>query len=177
MDLALSSHSSISITQTFASEMFYITSKNFAPFNKAFRQFLGQVNTVVTDERNVQRLQNTTKWLSSINYFKDNEADAACILGVAIHFRGKSEYYDTQLRLLEKRRAQMWDPETKKLLQDMADWLRQHGAKSLHLFPVKGLPGYVKGDMNEWHKYLAEKETKSKVEFDIEEVGSSSTNE
>jgi hypothetical protein len=38
-------------------------------------------------------------------------------------------------------------------LDTLENLLISYGAKSLHLFPVKGLPGYVEEDMEEWSKF------------------------
>ena len=42
----------------------------------------------------------------------------------------------------------------------LEDFLKSHGAKSRHLFPVKGLPGYNEVDMEEWIK-ITENKAKS----------------
>ena len=36
-------------------------------------------------------------------------------------------------------------------IEALEDLLKSYGARSLHLFPVKGLPGYVAEDMEEWN--------------------------
>jgi hypothetical protein len=36
-------------------------------------------------------------------------------------------------------------------LTKLENLLLSYGAKSLHLFPIKGLPGYVEEDMKEWN--------------------------
>lgn len=54
-----------------------------------------------------------------------------------IHERGGEHYYDTPLRIAENKRN------TRALIE----LLESHGAKSLHLFPVKDLPGYAEADM------------------------------
>jgi ankyrin repeat protein len=77
-----------------------------------------------------------------------------------IRNRGEQENYDTPLRIVESQREKHGrngrsksplDEAEVKRLNDLKDLLKSYGGKSLHLFPVKGLPGYVEADMKAFY--------------------------
>ena len=117
------------------------------------------VNRVSHDEANVTRIRQ-----SCHIYFRqleDSELsdEAECISG-ALKARGLTALYDTPLQMLD----QLGDfigvtrstiPIPKQVLQEfygIRKLLLSYGGKSLHLFPIEDLPGYVKEDMEEWKK-------------------------
>lgn len=86
------------------------------------------VNAVGNDDAVVASIK------SRYSGFEDDEISVE--MEEEIHDRGKWDKYDTPLRIAEKNG-----------LIDIKFLLWSHGAKSLHLFPVKGLPGYVEEDI------------------------------
>ena len=79
---------------------------------------------------------------------------------MAIQLRGQCPFYDTPLRMLANLRNAITsnDRMTSKIstkIDILEDKLKKAGARSLHLFPVKELPGYVEEDMKELHKHNA----------------------
>jgi ankyrin repeat protein len=77
-----------------------------------------------------------------------------------IYKRGKAINYDTPLRIAEDRlnsakSTGLIDSKHTERLTGLAKLLEKHGAKSLHLFSIKGLPGYVEEDMIAFHDTLA----------------------
>ena len=119
-------------------------------------------NRVRHDETNVKRIHHTCKL-----FFKTYEErsyvwqDESEYLELALQERGTSAFYDTPLRMVENKRNRLANPNSKsstylrtiKHLDRLENLLISYGAKSLHLFPVKGLPGYVEEDMEEWRKF------------------------
>lgn len=65
----------------------------------------------------------------------------AQMLELAIQVRGTSTFYDTPLRLLGH------NSHPSPARGQLKELLKSHGAKSLHLFPVKDLPGYCEVDI------------------------------
>jgi hypothetical protein len=125
-----------------------------------------KANQAANDEVNMERIRHTCQ------YFLEQQKDPSILLhkdkyiNYALQNRGTSSFYDTPLRMLENRLEQL---NKGKLTRDkthsftmyldtlyfLKKLLQSHGAKSLHLFPVKGLPGYVEEDMEEWNKLNA----------------------
>jgi hypothetical protein len=119
-------------------------------------------NRVAHDETNVKRIHHTCKL-----FFKTYE-ERSCVwqdeseyLELALQERGTSVFYDTPLRMVENKRNRLANPNSKsskylqikELFDRLENLLISYGAKSLHLFPVKGLPGYVEEDMEEWRNF------------------------
>jgi hypothetical protein len=80
-----------------------------------------------------------------------------------IQGRGRLLNYHTPLRILGK----IWEDAVatsesfvgeKEYIVVAADLLRGYRAKSLHLFPIKGLLGYVEDDMKEFARVSAQKD-------------------
>jgi hypothetical protein len=119
-------------------------------------------NRVAHDETNVKRIHHTCKlffkrykrhsyvWQDEFEYIES-----------ALQDRGTSVFYDTPLRMVKNMRNKTVKPDltspeylrTLERLDALENLLISYGAKSLHLFPVKGLPGYVEEDMEEWSKF------------------------
>jgi hypothetical protein len=116
------------------------------------------VNGVADDGANVTRIRHVCDWyFTEIAQPKLRSQRKSCI-EAALHRRGQSGLYDTPLRILKTRIAgyrdmigcDIDDPKYRALL-DTCFLLESNGARSLHLFPVKELPGYCGEDMEEWH--------------------------
>ena len=65
-----------------------------------------------------------------------------------IHDRGEAYYYDMPLQIAENKRCTttqgcVYEAE-KERLTALKELLKSYGAKLLHIFPIKDLPGYVK---------------------------------
>jgi hypothetical protein len=128
------------------------------------------VNKVANDDVNVERIRHTCRL-----FFQQLEDDALLQnehewTEIALEDRGNGSFYDTPLRMIENRKHQLRANgllESKTLsdrlpgLEKLEDLLKSYGAKSLHLFPVKGLPGYVAEDIEEWEKFNAAQVTAS----------------
>jgi hypothetical protein len=88
--------------------------------------------------------------VAKIRYDLRDENDRNLIENM-IHYRGDAYYYDAPLRIAENRRSanlSMDQPFVKEeMLTELKELLKSYGAKSLHLFPVEDLPGYVEADM------------------------------
>ncbi|KAE8440574.1 hypothetical protein EG329_007212 [Mollisiaceae sp. DMI_Dod_QoI] len=122
-----------------------------------------RVNGVGCDATNVKRIRTTAHL-----YFQKSTSQLLCldpekegdVITVALHNRGHSLFYDTPLRILEnkkehwieQRRYSAYPLERLKSLEKVEELLKSYGAKSLHLFPIKDLPGYDEDDMEEWQK-------------------------
>jgi hypothetical protein len=122
-------------------------------------------NRVAHDETNVKRIHHTCKF-----FFKTYEKhsyvwqDESEYIESALQDRGTSVFYDTPLRMVKNmrnmsNRTAKPDSTFPKYLQTLEgldtleNLLISYGAKSLHLFPVKVLPGYVEEDMEEWRNF------------------------
>jgi hypothetical protein len=102
----------------------------------------------------------TVDEIQSIRSQRDRMTDAAQ------HIRGTSWRYDTPLRILINKEEEFNDIEKRKgkfsglteldlleiqrFIKVVKDLLISHGAVALHLFPVKGLPGYIQEDIDAW---------------------------
>jgi hypothetical protein len=118
------------------------------------------VNGVSHDVANVTRIRQ-----SCHIYFQQLKEDSEppnkteCI-SEALEARGLTALYDTPLRMLDQLgddmgAMQSTNPGLEGLWQEfhrIRKLLVSYGAKSLHLFLVEDLPGYVKEDMEEWKK-------------------------
>jgi hypothetical protein len=118
------------------------------------------VNRVSHDEANVTRIRQ-----SCHIYFQQLEEDselpeeAECISG-ALKAPGLTALNGTPLRMLGQlgdyiRATRLMIPIPKQVLQEfygIRKLLLSYGAKSLHIFPIEDLAGYVKEDMEEWKK-------------------------
>jgi hypothetical protein len=119
-------------------------------------------NRVAHDETNMKRIHHTCKL-----FFKTYEEhsyvwqDESEYIESALQERGTSAFYDTPLRMVENMRNRIAKPDSTSPeylhnlegLVTLKNLLISYGAKSLHLFTVKGLPGYVEEDMEEWRKF------------------------
>jgi hypothetical protein len=119
-------------------------------------------NRVAHDETNVKRIHHTCKL-----FFKTYEEhsyvwqDESEYIESALQERGTSTFYDTPLRMVENMSNRTAKPDstspkyllTLERLDALEKLLISYGAKSLHLFPVKGMPGYVEEDMEEWRNF------------------------
>ncbi|KAH7357075.1 hypothetical protein BKA65DRAFT_534818 [Rhexocercosporidium sp. MPI-PUGE-AT-0058] len=82
----------------------------------------------------------------------------------ALDSRGKSKFYDTPLRTLESHQVTyssnifgLGSSEHRlPLMKKLEILLKSHGGKSLHLFPIKNLPGYCEEDMEIWKEMKGE---------------------
>jgi hypothetical protein len=119
-------------------------------------------NRVAHDETNVKRIHHSCK-LYFEKYKKHSCVwqDESEYLELALQERGTSAFYDTPLRMVENEKKMFAGPNSKssrylqiiEQLDRLENLLSSYGAKSLHLFPVKGLPGYVEEDMEEWRNF------------------------
>ena len=119
-------------------------------------------NRVAHDETNVKRIHHTCKLFfkryKRHSYVWQDESE---YIESALQERGTSTFYDTPLRMVENMRNKTVKVDstltvylrTLERLDTLENLLISYGAKSLHLFPVKGLPGYVEEDMEEWSKF------------------------
>jgi hypothetical protein len=111
------------------------------------------INGVADDETNIARI----RYGCSL-YFPTNTHDVTIeedIVATLLENRGRHLCYSTPLRILEVLVASKdWDDLDDDLARynALGDFLKSRSAKSLHLFPVKGLPGYIEEDMEEWGK-------------------------
>ncbi|KAN0112593.1 hypothetical protein V8E51_005544 [Hyaloscypha variabilis] len=111
-------------------------------------------NAVANDDVNIARIRATCSvlfrrhkncssvWLDESEYIK-----------LALEDRGTSEIYDTPLRMLENQEKRLLVPADE--LKKLKILLIRYGGKSLHLFPLEGLQGYVEEDMKEWNDLKA----------------------
>jgi hypothetical protein len=122
------------------------------------------LNGVADDKVNSERIQHTYRYLfQQYTEYSSVWQEESEYVSSALYDRGTSLFYDTPLRLLRdrwkrrKRTASSFSEDDKvmKGLAQIEYLLLSYGAKSLHLFPVKGLPGYVEEDMEEWNKLNA----------------------
>ncbi|CAM6005186.1 unnamed protein product [Sphagnum balticum] len=119
------------------------------------------VNAVGDDPANVERIRWTSHFYLSQRLKPPSHGKEEELTTLALHNRGRGFYYDTPLRILERMKTgqfpdfivdEKWDVDYLTGIEEIEDFLRSHGANSLHLFPVKGLPGYVEKDMEEWNR-------------------------
>jgi hypothetical protein len=91
-----------------------------------------------------------------------NENPTVSVQG-KIQERGRLLNYDTPLRIIEAwkncRATGENRVDKKRNFDTIVDLLKSYGAKSLHLFPVKGLPGYVEEDMEEFARISAQEDS------------------
>jgi hypothetical protein len=119
-------------------------------------------NRVAHDETNVKRTHHTCK-LFFKKYKKQSCVwqDESEYIESALQDRGTSVFYDTPLRMVKNMRNKTVKPDSTspkyllalERLDTLENLLISYGAKSLHLFPVKGLPGYVEEDREEWRNF------------------------
>jgi hypothetical protein len=111
------------------------------------------INGVADDETNIARIR-----YGCHLYFLTKTYDVAIqedIVETLLETRGHHLCYSTPLRILEVLVASKdWAYSEDDLARynALGDLLKSNGAKSLHIFPVKGLPGYNEEDMEEWGK-------------------------
>lgn len=75
---------------------------------------------------------------ADINGFGNDETVAMCARSHSLkENRGKTNHYDTPLRIALDEECD----------QGVRDFLKDNGGKALHLFPIEGLPGYCKADV------------------------------
>jgi hypothetical protein len=118
------------------------------------------VNAVANDSCQQQRIRLTCRLFFqklTVPALLEKEQEST---ELALQDRGNSSCYDTPLRILENYKKVAREKNRLHLdclakCEMLADLLKSYGAKSLHLFPVKGLPGYVEEDMEEWGKLNA----------------------
>jgi hypothetical protein len=119
-----------------------------------------RVNDIADDEANIQRIR-----LNCQCFFPEFKNPSVLQREIeytesVVQNRGTSSFYDTPLRMLrdgKKRIASLDLKDNARMtrLVRLERLLLSSGAKSLHLFPVKGLPGYVEEDIEEWKKLNA----------------------
>jgi hypothetical protein len=131
------------------------------PLSGVFRRILqvlidagADINGVADDETNSTRIRYGYHlyFLTKTPHAAIQEED---IVETLLENRGYHLCYSTPLRILEVVVAnQDWDGSEDELAScnSLRDFLKSCVAKSLHLFPVKGLPGYIEEDMEEWGK-------------------------
>ena len=120
--------------------------------------YWNKVNRVADDELNVARIHYTTRlFLQRTQDISASLNEFECV-DKALRARGTAAIYDTPLRMLANKRKAFdmeFDKQPLRRLAILEDLLLSYGAKSLHLFPAKGLAGYVEEDMAEWSKLSA----------------------
>jgi hypothetical protein len=124
----------------------------FQPILQALIDAGADINGVADDETNITRIRNGCHL-----YFLTKTPDAAIqeedIVETLLENRGCNLCYSTPLRIFEMIVASRYEKGSEHELaiyKDLGDFLKSHGAKSLHLFPIKGLPGHNEADMEEW---------------------------
>jgi hypothetical protein len=122
-------------------------------------------NRVAHDETNVKRIHHTCKlFFKTYEEYSHVWQDESEYIESALQERGTSTFYDTPLRMVENERNRLAErseqdstspkyPRALEGLDRLGNLLISYGAKSLHLFPVKALPGYVEEDMEEWRNF------------------------
>jgi hypothetical protein len=118
------------------------------------------VNGVCHDEANISRIRQICHIYLQQPEESSPTSDETEYINAALEARGLTALYDTPLRMLDQIGdhigvTQSTKPPPKNVLQafyGIRKLLLSYGAKSLHLFPVEDLPGYVKEDMEEWKK-------------------------
>lgn len=147
-------------------EHYFVTFDRDVLLNKLFhiaRKLLecgAMVNGVCHDEANISRIRQICHIYLQQPEESSPTSDETEYINAALEARGLTALYDTPLRMLDQIGdhigvTQTTEPPPKKVLQEFYDirkLLLSYGAKSLHLFPVEDLPGYVKEDMEEWKK-------------------------
>jgi hypothetical protein len=142
-----------------------LRSSDFEVVSRRIRTILDRgaaPNRVAHDETNVKRIHHSCK-LYFEKYKKHSCVwqDESEYLELALQERGTSAFYDTPLRMVENEKKMSAVPNSKssrylqiiEQLDRLENLLISCGAKSLHLFPVKGLPGYVEEDMEVWRNF------------------------
>lgn len=111
-------------------------------------------NGVANDDINKDRIRHTCKLLNrKYEEYALVQPDQFRLIDLALQDRGTSTFYDTPLRMLEDKEKKLRRRDARSSdFQELRDLLTSYGGKSLHLFPIKGLPGYVEEDMEEWNK-------------------------
>ncbi len=118
------------------------------------------VNGVCHDEANISIIRQICHIYLQQLVESSPSSDETEYINAALEARGLTALYDTPLRMLDQIGdhigvTQSTKPPPKKVLQEfygIRKLLPSYGAKSLHLFPVEDLLGYVKEDMEEWKK-------------------------
>jgi hypothetical protein len=112
------------------------------------------VNSVADDEANITRVRRECAFMFRRRRLQEKRQEYA---DHAVYGRGRSEIYDTPLRIVQNRiesirRGQPVKAAQKlEILTSIERLLQGYGGKSLHLFPIKGLPGFVEEDMAEMY--------------------------
>jgi len=119
------------------------------------------INGVADDKTNQQRLRHSCHQFFERQNFPES-FDREEVIERVLRNRGRSYLYDTPLRILldkwKVRKITEYDEHIENF-ESALNILEKHGAKSLHLFPVKELPGYVEEDMKEWTSTQPQKST------------------
>jgi hypothetical protein len=108
-------------------EVYNVDQSDLIKIAEALLQAGADVNGIGDDDAIVARIK-----------YENRDSDDHLAIKKRIHDRGKGHEYDTPLRIVES-----WG----NALADLTNFLTSHGAKSLHRFPIAGLPGYVEEDM------------------------------
>jgi hypothetical protein len=112
------------------------------------------VNAVADDEANITRIRRECAFMFRRHKLKERKQE---YIDNAVYCRGQSEWYNTPLRIVQKhmqliRRCQPSNAAQKlEILEGIEKLLQGYGGKSLHLFPIRGLPGFVEEDMAEMY--------------------------
>ncbi|KAH9220714.1 hypothetical protein DL95DRAFT_519613 [Leptodontidium sp. 2 PMI_412] len=93
----------------------------------------------------------------------------------ALECRGKSQFYDTPLRTLESDQrvyststSRFYNPQYQlQLMKELGILLKSYGGRSLHLFPVKDLPGYCEEDMMIWEEMKGKENKNARCADDL----------
>jgi hypothetical protein len=123
-----------------------------------------RVNGVACDASNIERIPVTCRYYfgkcaaSRCTCLPMEKVDS--ITALALNERGNSKSYSTPLRMLHEKKtglvSDMLNEEDQenvdRRIERLEEFLESYGAKSLHLFPIQGLPGYVAEDIEEWEK-------------------------
>ena len=121
------------------------------------------VNAVACDRTRAEKIRLTSHYcFERYPWAFGGKEEQLTAVAFAISTRGESEFYSTPLRMIQTRKTNWIEwfkierdntterDEAEKRIYKLVDLLTSYGAKSLHLFPVKDLPGYVAEDMDEW---------------------------
>jgi hypothetical protein len=127
-----------------------------AAVRKGYEYYFALVRVLLEAGADVNAVGDDEAVVKGFKYDHRNEVDQNLISKI-VYERGKARNYDTPLRLAKTIRytknATDYRYKTEESMRtDLKKLLKSYGAKSLHLFPVKDLPGYVEADIEAFLK-------------------------
>ncbi|KAL5323933.1 hypothetical protein ACEPPN_008475 [Leptodophora sp. 'Broadleaf-Isolate-01'] len=140
-------------------------------------------NGVAHDTANQSRIVHSSQLLPTCfpDGCKEGLQEVNRLTEKALECRGKSQFYDTPLRTLESHQktyststSRFCNPQYQLPSKELEILLKNYGGKSLHLFPVKDLPGYCEEDMMIWEEM---KENENKNARCADDLGSDAVGE